>query len=243
MIRIRGGRFVEAENLHCSTGIETAAIIGAAATVGSMGMSIIGGFQQADAQRAAGEAAYNNALQRQQMLESEAKQREAEAKEQQAVSQRRAIAQKRKANIVAGRAQAVMAASGAGVDDSIISGILDEGELGFDSALWEGDSRAGKLNYQATLNRFDGSEGVRRGAHTRSVMQSRAANTEFSTVGKALFQGASLAAKYGGDFFSSGSAGSPVSPRSAMDDYGKMPNSWRAPGLDGYEYGGYSELA
>lgn len=197
----RYGTFIEPTPASiCSTGME---ILAAVATVGSMGMTIIGGAQQAEAQRMAGETNYQNALARQSALDNEAKQREAEAKEQQAAAQRRGIEQKRRATITAGRAQAVMAASGAGVDDSIISGILNEGDFAFDSALYEGDSKAQKLNYDAELRRFEGRQGVRGAAYTRDVYNRRADQTMTNTIGKSLFQGASLAAKYGPDLFSS----------------------------------------
>lgn len=188
------------DRLLCNTGIEALAIAGAVASVGSIGMTIMGASQQADAQRMAGDAAYQNALARKAQLDNEAAQREALAKAEQAAAQRRSIEENRKGRIVAGRAQAVMAASGAGVDNRIIAGILGEGDYAGDVALYEGEDRAQKQNYQATVNRFEGDQGVARGRYTRDVMRSRADTTMAMGIGKSLFQGLSLAAKYGGDF-------------------------------------------
>ncbi|MBU6407976.1 MAG: hypothetical protein KGS44_12740 [Alphaproteobacteria bacterium] len=182
------------------TGLEVAAAIGAVSSIASIGMGIIGAGQQADAQRQAGDIAYRNALQQQQALEAQAKQKEADAKAEQAASQRTAIEQKRKSTIAAGRATAVMAASGAGVDTRLLEGILGEGDYAKDVALYEGDDRASKLNYGASLDRWAGNTRVANGAYTRSSMYSRASGTETAGYVKAGLQGLSLAAKYGGDF-------------------------------------------
>lgn len=210
------------------TGLEALAI---ASTVGSIGMSIMGGVQQSEAQREAGDTAYRNALIRQQQMEqqaavlrndairkdNEARQREAIANDQQAAAQREAIERNRKARIAAGRAQSVMAASGAGVDTSIIAGILGEGEYAGDVALYGGDVKARDSRYQASLDRYDadnrrfeadnriwrGQTDVAEGLRTKSIMDARAGSTLAMGIGKGLFSGASLAAKYGGDLFGS----------------------------------------
>lgn len=186
---------------QCFTGIEEiAAIAGAAASVGSIGMSIIGSGQQADAQRQAGDIAYRNALARQQALEVQAQQEEAQAKQEQAIAQRNALEQKRRATIAAGRATAVMAASGAGVDNRLVEGILGEGDYGYNTALYQGEDRAQKLNYQASLDRYAGRTGVDSASATRSAYYNRADSTETTGYGKALFSGLSLASKYAPDF-------------------------------------------
>jgi len=130
------------ERGRCFTGLEIAAIAGVVSSVAGVGMSIIGASQQADAQREAGEVAYQQALIRNQQAQAEAKRLEDKANAEQAAAQRQAIEEKRKATILASRAQAVMASSGAGVDTNILDGILAEGEYGFDTALYEGDTRA-----------------------------------------------------------------------------------------------------
>jgi hypothetical protein len=210
------------------TGLEVAAIAGAVSAVGSIGMGIIGGAQQADAQRQAGETAYRTALIRNQQLEAQAKelenqavQRQNEAKiqeqranDQQGVAQRKAIEQKRKAQIVASRAGAVMAASGGGVDPGVLASILAEGEYAGDVALYEGDVAAGDSRYgakvsryQGDLNRYEaatkrwsGGVGVNEGAYTRAAYNSRADTTMTGSLIKAGFSGLSLASKYAPDF-------------------------------------------
>lgn len=194
------------------TGLEILAVAGAAASVGSIGMGIIGAGQQADAQRQAGEVAYQNALIRQQQreaeakrLENEAKQRQDQANAAQATAQRKGLEDKRRATIAASRAQAVMAASGAGVDPSIMAGLLAEGDLALDTSLYEGDVKASDRRYQAALNtyeagtqRWQGQTDVASAGRTRSAMYDRANNTMTAGIGNALFSGLSLAGKYGG---------------------------------------------
>lgn len=171
-----------------------APIIGAASSVASVGMSIIGGMGQSSGQRAAGQQAYeaalirneqakiaaqnarNNETQRNeqavlidQAAELQQRQAEAEGKKSQlikaqaevtrnravmldyaaaaaiddgnmaqAIKQREAIEAKRKSTIMAGRARAVMAASGAGVDTGTLAELLAEGEMSFENSLFEG---------------------------------------------------------------------------------------------------------
>lgn len=196
------------------TGLEVAAIVGAAASVASIGMTIIGGAQQAEAQRQAGEAAFQNALIRKQhadataaRMENEATQRDNVANAQEGAAQRRAIEARRRGRITASRAQAVMAASGAGVDPTVLSSILAEGEYGFDTAIYEGEAAAQDTRYQAKLNRHEaattrwaGEAGVAQGNYTRGVYNSRADATMTSSLLKAGVGALSLASKYAPDF-------------------------------------------
>jgi hypothetical protein len=73
------------------------------------------------------------------------------ASDQQAVAQRVAIESKRKAGNAAGRAKAVMAASGAGVDTNVLADILGEGDYAADVAVYEGNARARDLKTEADL--------------------------------------------------------------------------------------------
>lgn len=192
---------------RCHTGMEILAAVGAAATVVSTGMSIAGASQQADAQRQAGEVAYQNALRRNETAQAEAKRMEDKANSEQAIAQRDAIEKNRRARLAAGRAQAVMAASGAGVDEGVLSGILSEGDFAFDTALAEGDQRAQDARYDARLRRWEGEAGVTEGMRARSAMNRRAGNTEtMGIVGGAARLG-SLAAKYGGSLPGTGDGG------------------------------------
>jgi hypothetical protein len=80
----------------------------------------------------------------------------------QAIKQREAIEAKRKGTIMAGRARAVMAASGGGVDQGTIAELLAEGEMKFEDSLFEG-AAAGRnarivsdgAKYEAALTRED----------------------------------------------------------------------------------------
>lgn len=186
------------ERGRCFTGLEIAAIAGVVSSVAGVGMSIIGASQQADAQREAGEVAYQQALIRNQQAQAEAKRLEDKANAEQAAAQRQAIEEKRKATILASRAQAVMASSGAGVDTNILDGILAEGEYGFDTALYEGDTRAQSSRYDASLRRWEGETGVTQGGYVRSAMNSRADSTLTSGIIKGGIQLGSIASKYGG---------------------------------------------
>jgi hypothetical protein len=238
---------------RCCTGLEIMAAVGAASTLASTGMSIIGASQQADAQRMAGETAYQNALIRQNQmeaeakrLEGEAKQREAVANNQQAAAQRQGIEEKRKAKIAAGRAATVMAASGAGVDTNILDSIMGEGEFAMDAALYEGDTRAQDSRYQAELNkheaavrRWEGQTIAAQGGATRSAMNQRASNTMTSGIVKAGIGVASLASKYGGDFFSGG-GGSGIS-KTGVDEAGFSSNALGD--LDWSRYNAYGQLS
>lgn len=218
------------ERGRCFTGLEVLAIAGIASTVASAGMSIIGGIQQSDAQREAGEVAYQQALIRNQQAQEEAKRLEAKANAEQAASQRQAIEEKRKATILASRAQAVMAASGAGVDTNILDGILAEGEYGFDTALYEGDTRAQSSRYDANLRRWEGETEVTQGAYRRSVANSQADNTLVSGIIKGGIQLGSMAAKYGGP--APGGDVTAASPGSTMAAYNALPRSQRMLGFD-----------
>jgi hypothetical protein len=80
----------------------------------------------------------------------------------QAIKQREAIEAKRRGTIMAGRARAVMAASGGGVDQGTIAELLAEGEMKFEDSLFEG-AVAGRnarivsegAKYEAALTRED----------------------------------------------------------------------------------------
>lgn len=186
------------ERGRCFTGLAIAAIAGMAASVAGAGMSIIGASQQADAQREAGNVAYQQALIRNQQAQAEAKRLEDKANADQAASQRQALEEKRKATIMASRAQAVMAASGAGVDTNIIDGILAEGEYGFDTALYEGDTRAQSSRYDAKLRRWEGETGVTQGAYRKASLNAQADSTMTAGIIKGAIGLGSMAAKYGG---------------------------------------------
>jgi len=191
----------------------------------SMGMTVLGGVmqfagmqQQASAQEQAGRVAVQNAQVVQQQREAQAKQQESEALQNRAAAndeaakgQRAMIEAKRKGRLLAGRAQAVMAASGAGVDDSMTAGLLAEGDYAGDVALFEGDQRARSFknaanvnDYQAAGSRYTGAGAVWQANQTKQAYDFAAGNTRSSSygvlAGSLAKAGIGIADKYGGDW-------------------------------------------
>jgi hypothetical protein len=161
--------------------------------IASIGMTVLGGVMQAGAQQEAGEAAYQNSLQKSAMLNAEANNRDAAAKQAQASKQREGIEANRKYVLAASRARAVMAAGGGGVDEGIIAGILSEGDYAKDVALYEGDETARGLQNQATMDRYSANS-ARQAGHNAREAGGRAA--AFTLLGTAAKTGMSLAQMY-----------------------------------------------
>lgn len=175
--------------------------ISAGMTVLGAGVSAIGMIQQ-------GNAAQQQAQLRNQQMQAQAQQQENEAEQNRAagnnaaaIGQREAIEARRKGRIMAGRAQTVMAASGAGVDGSMTAGLLAEGDYAGDVKLWEGDERARGYRNAAAVNEYN-AEGLRRGGRN-VLMQGEAAKSAStwgaigSVVKGVAGAGMGLAAKYG----------------------------------------------
>lgn len=182
-----------------SGGISATTIMAAgsmALTAASAGMSIIGAANQSAAQRASGEAAYQNALQRNSVAQVQARQMEVNAGQEQAASQRQAIEQRRKGMVMASRLRAVMGASGAGIDENLLASVQGEGDYNAATALYGGDEKARGLRNQAALTRWSGESGVGMGAFDRSAQDSAA---DATLIGGIARTGLSFAAKYGGD--------------------------------------------
>jgi|GEM_PF-3039103 len=203
------------------SGVSTATMLAvgsAAMTVVSGVMSFAGSQNQAGAQEQAGRVAQQNAILRQQQLEAQARQQEGEAAQNRAAAndsaaagQRQMIEAKRKGAIMAGRAQAVMGASGAGVDPSMTAGLLAEGNYAGDVANFEGQQRergyknAANVNdYQAAYSRYSGKGAVWQGAQTQAAYNTAAGNTRSAAtgalIGSVAKAGIGLAAQYGGDW-------------------------------------------
>ena len=196
--------------------------MGAAAIlpIASAAFTVIGGFMQAGAQRQAGDNAYQDALARNKQLEQVANAREAEAKQAQAAKQREGIEARRKGDMLASRARAVMAAGGGGVDEKIISGLMAEGEYGKDVALFEGDETARKYNQQAEFDRYSGRAAMAAGQNARSDANRAADWTMIGSVGKA---GMSLASAYAGGSF----GGSKTGIDAEIGDWSKYGRRWQ----------------
>lgn len=188
-----------------------APFIGYALTAVSAGMTVLGAISQSNAQRQAGDAAVANARMRSQQAELQARQQEQEAVLQRAnandaaaVGQRKAIEAQRKGRLMAGRAQAVMAASGAGVDPSMTAGLLAEGNYAGDVANFEGQQNERNYKNAANVNdynarglRYSGAAGEWSAQSTKAAYDSAATSTLIGGIGKA---GLSIASKYGGDW-------------------------------------------
>jgi hypothetical protein len=174
-------------------------------TAASAGMSIIGASNQAAAQRQAGEIAYQNALQRNQMAQVQAQQLEANASNEQGAAQRVAEDQRRKGQVMASRIRAVMGASGAGEDPNLIASLEGEGNYNSNVALYNGDEKARGLRNQAALTRWGGQAGVNTGAYERDAGNRAADATMVGAIGKGVL---SFASAYGGGLFKGGGGSS-----------------------------------
>lgn len=194
----------------CSTGIEEgvalagavgSAASGAAATAApylgaaSLGMSILGGVNQSAAQQQAGAVAYQNALLRKQAADVQANQEQQAAGEQVAAGQRQQLESIRKGVVMGARAKAVMAASGAGVDDSLVASLVGEGNYAGDVASYNAGEKARGMYNEAAMTRWSGDAGVWSGANTQAADNRAADATLIGTIGKGAL---SFADKYGG---------------------------------------------
>lgn len=119
-----------------------------------------------------------------------ARRSEAAAKEAEAAGQLKANEARRRADIMASRALAVAAASGAGTAgiESLMSGFAEEGERAAGYATYESVESAKGARDRSAIEDF----GVRARGNVRKVDR---AGTVLGTVG----QGASIYSKYGGD--------------------------------------------
>lgn len=203
------------------TGIEIATIGTTALTVGDVALAagtILGAagmVQQGKAAKAQGRAL-------QQAADFEAAQRERIAGQERAAAQREAIIQRKEADLVASRGQAVAAASGAGALDPTIVDLLGdiegEGEYRAALALYQGEERAIGQETAASARRFEG-------ASARMAGNAAARSSNLAAAGT-LLRGAS---KFDLDFGGGGApptsagsstlAGAPIN-RSMWSRYG-----------------------
>jgi hypothetical protein len=127
-----------------------------AATVATVGSSVLSGLGQMQA----GKAANANA-------QFQAKQMEQQAGQERAASQRDAIAERRRADIMQSNAQAAAAASGGGATDptvlNITGNLAKEGEYNALSALFSGEERARGMELQASSTRMMGKQAKKQG--------------------------------------------------------------------------------
>ncbi len=150
--------------------VGTAAAGGAAATAGLIGtagavtaggalstfgtvMSLMGSLSQADNMR---KTAAQNAENARIAAEANKVQTDYAAGQADAAGQHQAAANRRKAELMLSRAQAVAAASGGGpLDESLMSGILSEGETAAGYSLYESSERAKGLRYRGQVGAYE----------------------------------------------------------------------------------------
>lgn len=191
------------------------------------GMTVLGGATTALGMISQGNIAAQNAQQRDQQMRAQAIQQENEAEQNRAaannaaaVGQREAYEAKRKGRIMAGRAQTVMAASGAGVDNSMTAGLLAEGDYAGDVAQYGGEEKARGFRNAATINEYQaaalrvgGQNALRAGEQARSAYTMAGIGAGVRGIAGA---GMGLAAKYGGDY--AGGGGDYKNPASILAD-------------------------
>ena len=133
----------------------TAATVGTIANVVSIGgtvLSLMGSLSQADQMR---QTAARNAENARIAAEANKVQTDYAAGQADAAGQHQAAANRRKAELMLSRAQAVAAASGGGpLDESLMSGILSEGETAAGYSLYESSERAKGLRSRGQVGAY-----------------------------------------------------------------------------------------
>lgn len=161
----------------------------AAQVVGTI-LTVSGGLKQADAAEAAGARA-------REAKEFEAAQLGQQAGQAQASAQRRSLEQRRRAQMVASRALAVSAASGAGASDptieTIISDIQGEGAYRAGLELYHGEERARQMRMGAEAANYEGQVAERGGKERARAARISAFGSALSGAGNSY----SLYSKYG----------------------------------------------
>lgn len=158
-------------------------------TAASVGMTLIGGQQQAKAAKLEGQ-------QRKAAADAEATVLESNATQQVAVAQRNMIDATRVAKLAESRATALAAASGGGATSptalKVVADIAREGSYNSAKALYQGEETARMMRLQAYEKRVGGEFDVTAG-------NMRASAAQFSSFGTAIGQGGGLYGKYGGN--------------------------------------------
>lgn len=126
--------------------------ISAASTV----LGLVGASSQADNMRRTAEANAENAR-RVALINKQ--QTDYAAGQAEASSQHEAEAKRRKATLMLSRAQAIAAASGGGpLDETIASGLIEEGEKDAGFSLYEGTERGKGLRYKGDVGMYEANQ-------------------------------------------------------------------------------------
>lgn len=175
----------------------TASIIGAGSALGSAALSVGGAMAGASGMRTAGDNAVLQAQLRGQQAEMEAAQLRESANQEMGAGQRQQIADLTKGDIMMGRAQAVMAAGGAGVDPKLLAAIKGQADYAASVDSYNASEKARVLSNRAKLAEYGIDTGMYTAGQDKSALDTRADNTlAFGVAGAGL----SLASKYGGPF-------------------------------------------
>lgn len=155
-------------------------------TAGLSALSVFGGFQQASAYRSAGRAAVREGKFQRALAERRAQGLEIAAGQERASAQRSAIEARRQGNFVAGRTRALAAASGA--DPSSPTIVNNLADLGLDAdyragtALFEGESKARSLQYEADIERMTGQAQLEGSRFQRDLSTAKAGQAILSGI-------------------------------------------------------------
>ena len=113
---------------------------------------------------------YQSGKQQQKAYQYDAKVATQQAQQEQAAAQRDTLNARRQGMILASRAQAAAASSGAGALDptvvNVIGGLQGEGELAGLAAMYSGASRARALQNQAATNTYSGQAAKQAGMYS-----------------------------------------------------------------------------
>lgn len=139
---------------------------------------VIGTVLQVGGQQKAAQAEKASGQSTRMLRDFEAAQLEQQAKQEFAQSQRAAAEERRTADLLSSRAQALAASGGGGVSDpttfNLMADIEGEGSYRASVALYQGEENARRLRLAAKAKRFEG-EAAERGAAVRAGAYSMAA--------------------------------------------------------------------
>lgn len=176
-------------------------------TVASTVMSLAGASSQADNMRRTAEANAENA--RRAALANK-QQADYAAGQAEASSQHEAEVKRRKAELMLSRAQAIAAASGGGpLDETLMKGIIGEGETDAGYSLYEGTERAKGLRYKGDLGVYEANQ------QGRSEIKSANRQASATMLGAFAKAGMSMASQF-----------APSAPPGGSYPRGNNPDEW-----------------
>lgn len=180
-----------------STGLisaTTASVIGMGATLGGVAAGVIGSQGQARGYSTAGQIAVAQAKADQERAAAIAEGKYQEANADEAAAQRKGIQDLEIGDVAAGRAAAVMAASGAGLDPKLLAAI--KGKANYNAAVdrWTGADKARVARNEGVLTTWSAEVGADQAFATQRAYEERASLTRDMGWANA---GLTLASKYG----------------------------------------------